>query len=97
MKIILLVFTLVFLFGCTDSFQELAFRKTLEYELIDLCGKKDKKCIAAVKSQIKNCMIKSNWKKFVENQNSDTELKRFTTEFYSCVVDENGEPYFEPK
>jgi hypothetical protein len=87
----------VTLSACGDGLQELTFRKTLEYELVELCGEKDKICIAAVKAQIKQCMVKSDWKKFVKNQDSDAELKRFTTVFYACVVDNNGEPYFEPK
>ncbi len=97
MKLIILLLLTMLLFSCDDSLQELAFRKTLEYELIDLCGKQEKKCIAAVKAQIKECMVKSDWKKFVTNQDNDEELKRFTTVFYACVVDANGEPYFEPK
>ncbi len=97
MKLFIILLLPLFLFACNDDLQELAFRKTLEYELIDLCGEKDKNCIAAVKAQIKKCMVKSDWKKFIKNQDSDVEFKRFTTVFYACVVDENGEPFFEPK
>ena len=74
--------------------EELAFRKTLEYDLVNLCDKDDK-CINSVKTQIKGCMEKSDWRKFMENQDSNEELERFTDEFYSCIVDENGNPYFE--
>ena len=86
----------LFLPGCGDKLEEFTFRKTIEHELIDLCGKKDPKCIKAVKTQAKGCMEKSNWRKYLNNRNDKLELKRFTKEFYACIVDSEGNPYFVP-
>jgi len=94
-KIVALLFALVLVSSCSEKqIEELTFRKTLEYDLIELC-EKDEKCINSVKSQIKDCMVKSDWRKYLEDQDSQNELKRFTKEFYSCVIDEEGNPYFE--
>jgi len=95
-SVIILLFPMLIV-GCSDGVDEFAFRKTLEYELVDLCGKKDKKCIKAVKSQTKDCMVKSDWRKFLEDQDNKQELNRFTREFYACIVDSEGNPYFTPK
>lgn len=82
--------------GCSqEELEEVAFRKTLEYNLTELCGEDSDECIAAVKAQIKGCMEKSNWRKFLNDQDNEKELKRFSSEFYSCIVDSEGNPYFE--
>ncbi len=96
MKLIISLATVVILLtSCSDlDVEELAFRKVLEYELIDLCGE-DLKCIEAVENQIKQCMVSSDWRKFLNNQESEQELKIFTDKFYSCIVDSEGNPYFE--
>jgi hypothetical protein len=75
--------------------EELAFRKTLEYDLVKLCGDDDEECISAVKSQLKECMERSDWRRFLQSQEDQIELKRFTSEFYACIVDTDGNPYFE--
>lgn len=97
MKTLGIFFISLFLLSCGDGqIEEFAFKKTLEMSLVDLCGEEDKECIVAVKSQISDCMEKSNWRKYMEEEESDAEFNRFTREFYSCVVDANGDPYFEP-
>jgi len=94
MKILLLLIPAVFLSACSEKqMEEFAFRKTLEYQLTDLCGE-DESCIAAVKNQTRACMEKSDWYKFVKDQDNQTELDRFTTAFYACIVDPDGNPYF---
>jgi len=96
MKTLGILLVSIFLWSCSESqVEEFAFRKTLELSLVDLCGEEDKKCIAAVKSQIGDCMEKSDWRKYFEDEDNEDELRRFTTEFYSCIVDEDGYPYFE--
>lgn len=96
MKITGLLFVLLFIASCSEGqFEELVFRKTLEYDLTDLCGK-DEACVEAVKSRIKGCMVKSNWRQFLEHQDDEEEKTRFVTEFYACIVDENGNSFFEP-
>lgn len=94
MKYLVLILALILISSCSDNqVEEIAFRKVLEYQLVDLC-KEDKKCIDAVKSQTKACMVKSDWKRYVDNQDNQQELKKFTDKFYACIVDEKGEPYF---
>jgi len=83
--------------GCSDEqIEEFAFRKTMEYELIELCDN-DEECIQAVKDQIKECMEKSDWRRLLDNEDDEEEMGRFTTKFYACIVDSEGNPYFEPK
>lgn len=97
MKICGILFICLFLISCSEGgIEEFAFKKTLEISLIDLCGEEDKECIDAVKSQISGCMEKSNWRKYLESEDDQDELNRFTKEFYSCIVDKDGNPYFEP-
>ncbi len=97
MRVFGILLMLVSLWSCSEGqMEEFAFRKTLELSLLDLCGEEDKQCIAAVKSQISGCMEKSNWRKYLQDQDNEEELNRFTSEFYSCIVDEEGYPYFEP-
>lgn len=95
MKLIILLLVLGLVVSCSESqVEELTFRKSLEYDLVGLCDD-DKGCIKSVKSQTKQCMEKSEWRKFLENQDSQEELARFSKEFYSCIVDAEGKPYFE--
>jgi len=80
-----------------EKIEEFVFRKTMERELIDLCGKKDPACIETVKTQTASCMVQSNWKQYVDSgENDEQELVRFSEAFYGCLVDENGQPYFDP-
>ena len=96
MKFIFILLLTLFLIGCTDGqVEEFAFRNILEHDLIELCSKDDKKCISAVKAQIKDCMVKSNWRRYLDNEDSEEELNRFTSVFYACIVDSEGNPYFE--
>lgn len=98
MKIIIIPLATVMLMACSDEMvEELAFRKSLEYNLSDLCGEEDKACVQAVESQTKGCMEKSDWRKFLKAKDDPVEKKRFTTEFYACIVDPAGKPYFTPK
>lgn len=95
MKTLTILIISLFILGCSENqIEELAFRKTLEYGLIDLCGAKDKECINAVETQSQSCMEKSNWRVFLENQESEAELTKFTGKFYACIVDSEGNPYF---
>ena len=96
MRVIAIFIFLLLITACSaEQAEELAFRKVLEYELIELCGDEDNECIAAVKAQIKDCMVKSNWRDYFNAQEDEAELRRFTIDFYSCIVDPEGEPYFE--
>ena len=80
--------------GCSEArVEELVFRKTLEYDLVELC-EEDEACIASVKEQVKPCMEKSLWRDYLEDPENEEELKRFSIAFYACIVDEDGKPYF---
>ena len=82
--------------GCTaEQVEEIAFRKVMEYQLIDDCGEDDKACIEAVKEQIESCMIKSDWRKYVKSDEDEEEMKRFVGEFFPCFKDSSGNSYFQ--
>lgn len=97
MKIAGIIFVLFVLVSCSEGqIEEFAFRKTIEYDLVELCGIEEAECVAAVKDQVKGCMQKSNWRRYLEDQDNESELNRFTSKFYACIVDAEGNPYFEP-
>jgi hypothetical protein len=82
--------------GCTaEQVEEIAFRKVMEYQLIDDCGEDDKACIRAVKEQIESCMEKSDWRKYVKSDEDEAEMKRFVGEFFPCFKDSSGNSYFQ--
>lgn len=96
-KLVTIALASLLLVACTgEGVDEFAFRTTLQNSLVDKCGEKDKACISAVKTQIKPCMEKSDWRRFVDNQDDKAELKRFTSQFYGCIVDKDGNPFFHP-
>lgn len=81
--------------GCSDSsVEEFAFRSMLEVSMAELCGEDDAACLEAVETQTRPCMRQADWRRYMENDEDPVELKRFTTEFYACVVDEQGNPWF---
>lgn len=95
MKIVFAAMTVLFMTACNqEMMEETIFQKTIEYDLIKLC-EDDEACIEAVKNQSKQCMESSDWRQYIENQDDVEELKRFSEEFYACIVDEEGNPYFE--
>ena len=98
MKKIIITAASLMLIACSDEMvEEIAFRKSLEYNLSELCGAEDKACVQAVETQTKGCMEKSDWRKFLKARDDAAEKKRFTTEFYACIVDPAGKPYFTSK
>ena len=95
MKYYGLLLGIILLSACSEGqVEELVFRKTLEYDLVGTC-EDDKACINAVKSQVGPCMEKSRWREYLENQDSEEALERFSVEFYACIVDDEGNPYFD--
>ena len=94
MKKVLVLVSMVFLPACTESqLEEFAFRKTLEYDMVETCGE-DKSCVKAVEEQVANCMVSSQWRQYLENQDDEAELERFATEVYACIKDTEGKAYF---
>jgi major membrane immunogen (membrane-anchored lipoprotein) len=98
MKLVLVIFISLYLTACSEAdFEEFIFRETLKYNLSDTCGKDDQGCKNAVDTQTKSCMVKSNWRQFLKNKDDKDESIRFKKEFYACIVDTDGNPYFELK
>jgi hypothetical protein len=96
MKKISVFVILLLIGGCTaEQVEEIAFRKVMEYQLIDECGEDDEECIKAVEEQIEFCMEKSDWRKYVNSDDDDDEMKRFINEFFPCFKDPNGNSYFK--
>ncbi len=67
--------------------------------LIEVCGKQDKACIAAVKAQFDTCHKKYNkeWHAYMSASlfaNDDKLLEAYTSSLYGCIVDTDGDPYF---
>ena len=95
MKKLSLILISLCLWSCSEGqVEEFAFRKTMEYSLVGLCGEEDQACINAIEAQISGCLEKSRWQDYVNSEDSEEELNRFTEEFYSCFIDEEGKPYF---
>jgi hypothetical protein len=95
MKRLLLLIICLLIGGCSSEMvEELAFRKVMEYQLKDECRDEDKACIAAVEAQIESCMIQSDWRQFLENEEDEEEVQRFVSEFLPCFKDSEGSAYF---
>jgi hypothetical protein len=88
------VVVLLLVIGCSEEqTEEFVFKKTMEYQLKDDCGK-NKDCISAVEKQIESCMEKSDWRKYLKNSEDEEELNRFIKIFFPCFKDPNGNSYF---
>ena len=93
-KVYLFVFSLL-VGGCSgDQVEEFVFRKVLEYELKEDCGKENKQCIKDIEEQIQTCMNKSDWRAYLDNDEDQEEMQRFIKEFFPCFKDANGNSYF---
>ena len=95
MKIYPLLVVLLLLAGCSgERVEEFAFRKTMEYQLKNKCEEQDPECAAAIEAQIVQCMQDSDWKRFLDSDEDEEELLRFTRAFFPCFKDPRGNPYF---
>jgi hypothetical protein len=98
MKLITIICMTLCMTACSEAdFEELIFRETLKYNLSGTCGKEDQACKTAVDTQTKDCMVKSNWRQFLKNNDDKDESIRFKQAFYACIVDAEGKPYFALK
>jgi len=96
MKAISILFVSICILSCSaEETEEFAFRKSFEFQLIRKCPENHPDCANDIKSQIKECMVESDWRKFLNDQENKEELKRFTEDIFSCIVDKDGRPYFE--
>ncbi|QMU60928.1 MAG: hypothetical protein GKR92_04145 [Gammaproteobacteria bacterium] len=89
-----IIFTLLLTGGCSsEKVEEFAFMKTMEYQLNEDCGENDE-CLDAVKQQIKQCMIESDWRSYMDSNEDEEEMMRFIGEFFPCFKDLDGNSYF---
>ena len=96
MKRIFILAILLATAGCSgEQAEEFAFRKVMEYQLKDDCGEEDKACLKAIEEQIEACMIDSDWRRYLENEEDEDELQRFIRAFFPCFKDAQGNPYFD--
>ena len=100
MRIILVIVIFVLVCSCNiEQVEEFAFRKTIEYSLVEMCEEesKDKECVDAIKAQIEACMEESDWRQYLENEDDKKEMNRFINRFYPCFKNSQGESFFEIK
>lgn len=82
-----------------DQLIGLSVNKMFELQMIELCGEDDAACVLAVETQLPDCSKK--YKK--ENdaflsasaESEDEFAEIYLTKIYECVVDEEGNSYFE--
>lgn len=97
MKNVILLSFCFLIVSCNQAdVERFAFQKTLEHGLTKKCGG-DEACVAAVEKLTPQCMEKADWKSFVNSKDDEKEKQRFMTAYYSCIVDQNGAPYFRIK
>jgi len=76
-----------------EQTEEFVFRKTMEYQLKDDCGE-DRNCISAVEKQMESCLARSDWRRYLKNNEDEEELNRFIKIFFPCFKNPNGNSYF---
>lgn len=93
-SILKLMIPFIALSGCSEgSVEEFTFRKLLESDLKDECGK-NTECKELVSLQIKNCMELANWKNLLDKEEGDKAFEEFDTAFNPCFKDKSGKPLF---
>jgi hypothetical protein len=96
MKTVFILGLLLIMAGCSqEQFDELIFRKVMEYQLKDDCEDQDKECVAAIEAQIRSCMEASDWRRYLESEDDEDETQRFIHAFFPCFKDADGNAYFD--
>ena len=93
---LIILITGLFLFGCSeDAVERFAFEKTLKFGLTKNCDK-DKECVGAVEKQLPSCIEKGDYKAVLraKGEQEAVEQERFSQFLFSCIVDNDGNPYF---
>jgi hypothetical protein len=93
---LIILITGLFLFGCSeDAVERFAFEKTLKFGLTKNCDK-DKECVVAVDEQLPTCIEKGDYKAVLRatGEQEAAEQERFSQFLFSCIVDNDGNPYF---
>lgn len=97
-KFAAILFVSVLFAGC-DQLSNKAGAKLLKVSLKANCGDEDTDCIAAVENQFDSCQsnYEKEWNDYMNASASkeDELLEIYSLKMCGCIVDENGEPYFE--
>lgn len=97
-KTILLVMFVMAVAGCDKAMQKIT-GVYIKSSMTDLCGEEDEDCIVAVDEQYGSCETKyeSEWSAYMNAGSSveDDLLDEYMSKLYTCVVDKDGDTYFE--
>lgn len=96
-KIMYVTFICLIFSGCNQAFNT-AGAQYLKLGLKKACFEEDPACVAAVNDQFDACHEKyeKKWDAYMNSSTSDEDelLKLYSEKMYSCIVDDNGNPYF---
>ena len=99
-KAILLAAFAVAVVGCTSMTQKTTGH-FLKKRMIEICGKEDEACVAAVDAQYDACEKKyeKEWDAYMNASpaKEDALMDRYLSRLFACVVDQNGRAYFAYK
>ena len=82
--------------GC-DRIAQKATGEIFKIEMVEICGEEDKGCLAAVDEQYGACETKygNEWSAYMNARSSKELLDDYMSKLFTCVVDVDGDPYFE--
>jgi hypothetical protein len=84
--------------GC-DMVAQKATGQIIKIKMVEICGEEDKGCLAAVDEQYGACetKYKNEWSAYMTARSSkeDALLDDYMAKLFTCVVDVDGDPYFE--
>lgn len=84
--------------GC-DIVAQKATGQIMKMKMAEICGEEDKGCLAAVDEQYGACetKYKKEWSAYmnVRSSEEDAVLDDYMSKLFTCVVDADGDPYFE--
>ena len=97
-RLVFLILLALPLSGC-DQWLNRASAEFVKIGLKEVCGEEDKECLAAVEAQFDSCHKKyeKEWEAYMEASTAkeDEFLEIYLKGVYACIVDEDGQPYFE--
>lgn len=96
-RAVLLVAIATAVAGCQSMAQKTSGH-FLKKRMIEICGKEDEACLAAVDEQYDACEKKyaKEWSAYMNASpaKEDALLDRYLSRMFSCVVDKRGRSYF---
>lgn len=97
-KVVLFGMVIAATVGC-DRVVQKATGQILKIKMVEICGEEDKGCLAAVDEQYGPCetKYKNEWSAYMNARSSkeDALLDDYMSKLFTCVVDVDGDPYFE--